>query len=154
VDFDLVQNLEIDLGGVKAKSVKLTMEARVIGLLRSERGGGGTAEESGGASISAGPAQAIGVQAPAHAVAGGDSLSINDHEGPVAVVIGPGKYTLHQVFHLSVCHPRSCLCCKAVSAEFAPDPALDPLWISAWEPFHGANKKDFGFQVVIRVVAE
>ena len=39
------------------------------------------------------------------------------------------------------------------SAEFAPDPALDPLWISAFEPFHGAAKKDFGFQVTIKVAA-
>ena len=44
--------------------------------------------------------------------------------------------------------------CKAASAEFAPDPALDPLWISYWEPFHGAIKKDFGFQVTVRVVPE
>ena len=35
-----------------------------------------------------------------------------------------------------------------------PDPALDPLWISAWEPFHGAAKKDFGFQVTLKVAAE
>jgi hypothetical protein len=44
--------------------------------------------------------------------------------------------------------------CKAASAEFAPEPALDPLWISYWEPFHGAQKKDFGFQVTIKVSAE
>ena len=32
--------------------------------------------------------------------------------------------------------------------------ALDPLWISAWEPFHGASKKDFGFQIILKVSAE
>src|SRR5262249_36415958 len=32
MDFDLVQCLDIGLNGVKAKAVKLTMEARVIGL--------------------------------------------------------------------------------------------------------------------------
>jgi len=31
---------------------------------------------------------------------------------------------------------------------------FDPLWISYWEPFHGANKKDFGFQVTVKVSAE
>jgi hypothetical protein len=35
-----------------------------------------------------------------------------------------------------------------------PDPALDPLWISAFEPFHGAQKKDFGFRVTIKVEPE
>ena len=47
--------------------------------------------------------------------------------------------------------PKTLLPCKAPSAEFAPDPALDPLWISYWEPFHGAAKKDFGFQVILKV---
>jgi len=41
--------------------------------------------------------------------------------------------------------------CKAASAEFAPEQALDPLWISYWEPFHGAAKKDFGFQITLKV---
>jgi hypothetical protein len=44
--------------------------------------------------------------------------------------------------------------CKAASAEFAPDPALDPLWISYWEPFHGATKKDFGFQITLKVAPD
>ena len=57
----------------------------------------------------------------------------------------------HQTFAVSAAHPQSLWCCKAASAEFAPDPALDPLWISYWEPFHGAIKKDFGFQVVLKV---
>ena len=65
----------------------------------------------------------------------------------------PGTYTLHGTLVLSATHPRS-LCGKPASAEFAPDPALDPLWISYWEPFHGVMKKDFGFQVTIKVVPD
>ena len=72
----------------------------------------------------------------------------------MSVPVKPGKYTLHQTFQVSATHPKSVLPCKAASAEFAPDPALDPLWISYWEPFHGANKKDFGFQITIRVLPE
>ena len=56
----------------------------------------------------------------------------------------------HQTFHLAVRNAHG-FCGKASSAEFAPDPALDPLWISYWEPFHGAAKKDFGFQVTLKV---
>jgi hypothetical protein len=151
-DFDLTQSLEIALNGAKAKAVKLTVEARVIGLLRSVRRG--TADEFGLASFSAGPSVLATVHAAGHSASCGESVSINDHDGPVAVVIAPGKYTLHQTFHVGVSCPHSVLFCKASSAEFAPDPALDPLWISYWEPFHGANKKDFGFQVVIRAVPE
>ena len=65
-----------------------------------------------------------------------------------------GKYTLRQQFGVQASHPKKLLPCKAASAEFAPDPALDPLWISALEPFHGAQKKDFGFQVTIKVEPE
>ena len=64
------------------------------------------------------------------------------------------RYTLHQVFHVGVSHAHNLLPCKAASAEFAPDPALDPLWISYFEPFHGASKKDFGFQIILKVAAE
>jgi len=51
---------------------------------------------------------------------------------------------------VSAVHPHGLLG-KAASAEFAPDPALDPLWISYWEPFHGAAKKDLGFQIILKV---
>jgi hypothetical protein len=94
------------------------------------------------------------VALPGRAVAAGENLSVNDREGPVTVPVVAGKYTLHQAFGVQAAHPRSLLPCKAASAEFAPDPALDPLWISAFEPFHGASKKDFGFQVILRVAAE
>ena len=80
------------------------------------------------------------------------SLSVNDHDGPRVVPALPTKYMWHQTFNI-MANSRNFLC-KRPSAEFAPDPALDPLWISYWEPFHGAAKKDFGFQVVLRVTPE
>src|SRR5207248_7085643 len=86
------------------------------------------------------------VDLPGRSVAGGENLSVNDRQGPIAVKVAAGKYTLHEHFGIEASHPKKVLPCKAASAEFAPDPALDPLWISAFEPFHGAIKKDFGFQ--------
>ncbi len=65
-----------------------------------------------------------------------------------------GKYTLHETWMISAAHAYKPLPCKSSSAEFAPDPALDPLWISYWEPFHGAIKKDFGFQITLKVVED
>ena len=64
------------------------------------------------------------------------------------------RYNLKQTFSLTASHPASLWPHKAASAEFAPDPGLDPLWISYWEPFHGASKKDFGFQMILRVAPE
>jgi len=155
LDFDLNQCFEIVAAKPETRKLKLTAEGRVIGLLRSQTHGKGTAEESGAcAAVSCGPAEVMAISAPAHAVSAGENLSINDHSGPVGVAVVPGKFVLHQTFHVSASHPHSVLPCKAASAEFAPDPALDPLWISAWEPFHGAIKKDFGFQVILKVSAE
>jgi hypothetical protein len=153
--FDLLQEFEVTFGK-DVKKAKLTLEARVIGLLRSHAKGGGAASITCPAEAVVAPSGASGVIAvalPGRAVAAGENLSVNDREGPVSVPISPGKYTLRQRFGVQASHPRK-LCGKAASAEFAPDPALDPLWISAFEPFHGAAKKDFGFQVILRVAAD
>jgi hypothetical protein len=153
-DFELEQSIEIAADKPQGKAFKLTLEARVVGLLRSHRKGGGMAEESGVATLVSGANVLATVSAPAHAVSAGENLSINDREGPTSAAIAPGKYTLHQTFHITARHAHTLVPCKAASAEFAPDPALDPLWISFWEPFHGANKKDFGFQVTIKVATD
>ncbi len=153
-DFDLTQCFAVGLEKPEGRKLKLVMAARVIGLLRSQPHSRGVAEEFGSVTVSSGPVALATLPAPAHAVSQGQSLSVNDQQGPVVIPVLPGKFTLHQVFHVAVRHPHCLLPCKAASAEFAPDPALDPLWISYWEPFHGAIKKDFGFQVIIKAVAE
>jgi hypothetical protein len=156
MNFELTQSFEVSFDNPKVKKAKLTVEGRLIGLLRSQRnkGCGSASEGPGCATVTSDKASLVTVCVPEHAVAGGESLSINDHEGPSEVSIAPGKYTLHQTFTVSATHGKSLLPCKAASAEFAPDPALDPLWISYWEPFHGANKKDLGFQIMVKVIAE
>jgi hypothetical protein len=155
MDFDLNQDFEVVFEKPDVKAVKLTIEARAIGLLRSHCRGGGAAELTHGqVQICSEEAEVASLAMPDHSVAAGENLSINDHEGPVSVTLGKGKYTLCQTVHFLAAHPRSLLPCKAASAEFAPDPALDPLWISYWEPFHGAAKKDFGFQVTIKVAPD
>jgi hypothetical protein len=153
--FDLEQCFEVRFEDEKRKQAKLTLEARVIGVLRSHCKGGGVAEQGPGcATVTGGPVALLTVCAPPHSVSGGENLSVNCKEGPVGGPAGPGVYTLHQTFGVRATHPHSLAPCKAASAEFAPDPALDPLWISYWEPFHGAAKKDFGLQVIMRVAAD
>jgi hypothetical protein len=158
--FDLCQEFEISSAKPEVKRAKLTIEARVIGLLRSDKGGG-SASITCPAHAFVAPAGVVGevpaaveVTLPGRGVAGGESLSVNDKCGPAPAVLPVGKYTLRQVFGVQASHPKKLVPCKAASAEFAPDPALDPLWISAFEPFHGASKKDFGFQVIVRVSPE
>jgi hypothetical protein len=154
-NFELDQCFEVTFDKPEVKAAKLTLEARVIGLLRSHCKGGGSAEQGKGcATVSLGESALLDLCVAPHGVAGGENLSVNCREGPVSVPVRPGKFKLHQVFHIGASHPRSFLPFKASSAEFAPDPALDPLWISYWEPFKGAQKKDFGFQVTLKVVPE
>ncbi len=151
LDFDLTQCLEVVLDKPEGKSIKLNVAAKVIGLLRSQVVGKGITEESACVTLSGGPLPLTTISLPDHAAAGGKNLSINDQEGPVAVPVGTGKYVLHQSFHMSARHPLCLLPCKALAAEFAPDPALNPQWISYFEPFHGIAKNNFGFQVTVRV---
>jgi hypothetical protein len=131
----------------------------VVGLLRGgSRGskGAGMAEVStpGHAAVLRGTREMLRVDLPAQAVAGGQSLSINEMRGPVCTTVGAGKYTLRQVFGLRAAHaPDPCIG-LAASAEFAPAPALAPRWLSRSEPFHGASKRKFGFRVLLQVVPE
>lgn len=151
MQFELDQAFEVRFDDPKIKKAKLTVEARVIGLLRGERKG--CAEYSAAcASILAVPVDLVTLCVPPHQVCGCDSLAVNDHDGPKTVPVVPGKYTLHQTFDMSA--TTTSLIYKRPSAEFAPDPALDPLWISYWEPFHGVKKDTFGFQVVLKVAPD
>jgi hypothetical protein len=152
-DFDLEQCLEIAIADPKVKKAKVSIEARVIGLLRSHKKG--TAEQGAAcATLGIGGASVVTLSVPPHSVAAGENQSINCHEGPIEVPVAPGQYTYHQRFSITASHPHCVLPCKAASAEFAPDPALDPLWISYWEPFHGAAKKDLGFQVILKAAPD
>jgi hypothetical protein len=153
LNFDLEQCFDVVFEKETVKAAKVTVEGRVIGLLRSHCKGGSASESGGCASVVCAGTGLVTLCVPDHAVSGGDNLSINDHAGPVSAPIGPATHTLHQTWVVSATHPRSVLG-KAASAEFAPDPALDPLWISYKEPFHGAIKKDFGFQIVVKVAED
>lgn len=146
---DLDQCFEITFDNPKVKKAKLTMEGRVIGVLRSHCKCGSAEYSDACATIAAGPAAILNIVVPPHAVGGGENLSVNDREGPCSVAVLPGKFKLHQTFRITASACKS-LIGKAPSAEFAPD-ALDPLWISYKEPFRGVAKKDFGFQVTIKV---
>jgi hypothetical protein len=151
MQFDLEQCFEVNFDDPKLKKAKLTVEGRVIGLLRGEKKG--CAEYTDAcAHVGAGPAEVLSVCVPPHSACGHDNLSINDHDGPCAVPVVPGKYTLHQTFTIAA--RSDSVLCKRPSAEFAPDPALDPLWISFHEPFHGVKKDSFGFQVIVKVAAD
>jgi hypothetical protein len=149
--FELEQEFQVNFDDPKVKKAKLTLEGRVMGLLRSHCKGSAGQDEAC-ASVSCGPTALVTLAVPPHCVAGGDNLTVNCHEGPVGAPALPAAYTLHQSFAISA--HSDCWLLKKPSAEFAPDPALEPLWISSYEPFHGVPKKDLGFQVILKVTPE
>jgi len=153
-EFTLEQCFLVKFHDPGVKSARLVLEGRVIGLLRSHCKAGSAEQGPGVATVTCGPAEVLTLSVPPHSVAAGENLSVNCREGPVSVPVPAGAYTLHQTFKIMATAPRCALPRKAPSVEFAPDPALDPLWISAKEPFHGAAKRDFGFQVTLRLVAD
>ncbi len=151
IHVDLTQCFLVSFEKTELKNPKMTVEGRVIGLLRTPCKGG-SASESAQAAV--GPAHggpALTLMLPANRACDGENLSINDHEGPICGPLVCGKYVLHAQFEVGAVRP--CGLCKPSSAEFAPDPALDPLWLNPKEPFHGAAKKDFGFQIIIKIQA-
>lgn len=175
--FELEQAFEVNFDKPKLKKAKLILEGRVIGLLRTHGHNDTAAYQDACAGIFCGPTAPpilaappsdpmnrghaeqsepntlLTLCVPPHAVSGGQNLSVNDHDGPFSVPIVAGKYCLRQTF-VVLATAHACLLSRGPSAEFAPDPALDPLWISYKEPFHGAVKKDFGFQVILKVVED
>jgi hypothetical protein len=153
-NFDFAQCFEIGVGKPGVQRVRLTMDGRVIGLLRSHGRGGSASEGPGRAAVRSGAFEIVDLTLPMHCAANGENVSLNDRSGPQTVIVGPGSYSLHQTWSVSATHPKCLLPCKCASGEFAPEPALDPLWISAWEPFKGATKKDFGFQVIVKVAID
>jgi hypothetical protein len=151
-NFELDQGFEVSFDDPKVKKAKITVEARVIGLLRGEPKGCADYSDAC-AYVNADAANLVSACVPPHSLCGKcENLSVNDHDGPRAAPVVAGKYTLHETFAIAA--RSDSYVHKRPSAEFAPDPALDPLWISYFDPFHGAIKKDFGFQVILHVAPD
>jgi hypothetical protein len=150
--FTFEQCFEVNFDDPKVKKAKLTIEGRVVGLLRGQCLGCAEYTDAT-ASVGIAAAGLVGVSVPTHSVCGMcENLSVNAHDGPHAIPVIAGKYTLHQSFAIAA--SSKCCLCKRPSAEFAPDPALDPIWINYWEPFHGVKKDNLGFQVIVKVAPE
>ena len=154
--FELSQCFDVKFNDPTVKGAKLTMSGQVVGMLRGGSGskGGSARQDPGRAVIDCAGTDLAALSVPDHAVGGGESLSVNDQDVAPEVVVQAGRHTLRQTFALTAAHPRTLLHHTRGSAEFAPDPALDPKWAGHWEPFHGAEKKEFGFRVTVKVKPE
>ncbi len=126
VQFDLVQCFDLVFEKPEVKTAKITLEGRVIGVLRSGPKGGCASESGGSASVSAGAAL-VSVTVPEHSVSGGENLSINDKGGPESAILPAGTYTLHQTWQVNATQFRSALAGQSsgVSGILAPSRSRD-----------------------------
>jgi hypothetical protein len=148
MDCDLTQAFEI-VGGPAGGKCRLSAEAELVGVLRGGRIA--AALTSAAATITADRNVVVTADLPDRSVACGENLTVNDRAAPDDVTLGSGMYQLHAHCRFAATHPAG-LRGKAASAEFAPEPALDPIWVGGpRDPFHGVAKKDFGFRVTLRV---
>ncbi len=161
--FELAQDFEVVFNSKRVKSAKLTVESRVVGLLRTEfnheagclhfRKKWATAEtQDAVTTVNCGSAQVVTVTLPGRATPGCDDLSVYDHFGPVAAEVGAGTYSLSETWGFGVTHPA--FQCRGASAEFSPQPSYIPsgYWLSDFRPFNGLATRDFGFQMTLKVM--
>lgn len=156
LEAELCQEFAIACDPLAPLGLKLELSARAVGLLRNPCLG--TAELNRAcATVSCDGAdqdQEIATLC-IHPVAAGckENRSVYAREGPVCVPVVPGCYRLRQTLTIGAAQSKKgSMAGHAAAAEFAPSPALDPTWICYSDPFHGVVKKDFGFQVTVRVV--
>ena len=155
-NFELTQDFEVVVSDPKVPAAKLLMEARVVSLLRTPKSCGNSGASAAvtvpaHAIVRCGPRELLALSLPPRSASSGEKLSVYNREGPVCVLVAPGKYTLHQVFGIEAIGSKWGELCKGPSASCALG-ALDPRWISSYEPFHGAIKNSFGFQVILKIV--
>lgn len=163
--FQLAQCFDVRFNSPRVKGASLTLEGRVIGLLRSSheiynhywnkcKKCGEAHTDPAVACISAAQQELVKIALPPRQAAGCQDLSVYNQEGPLAVPVQPGKLTLNGTWGFGTTHPA--FCCRGASAEFSPQPYEIPTnyWFSEFRPFNGLATKDFGFQITIKVVPE
>jgi hypothetical protein len=144
MEFDVDQAFEVTGG-----RCKLSLESEIVGVLRGGRIA--AAWSNAGAAVTGGEATIVAADLPDRCVTGGENLTVNDKAAPDDVAVAPGSYHIRSRWRLAATHPAG-LRGKSSSAEFAPEPALDPLWVGGpRDPFHGVVKKDFGMRITVKV---
>lgn len=163
--FELTQGFAVAINDKKIKAAKLTLESRVIGILRTNHHHyvcwnhhcpTADTEPALAAISTCDGAPVASLSLPPRSAGCCQDLSVYNHEGPICVPVFCGKYTLHETWGFGTTHP--CFWCRGASAEFAPQPqyyvSAADYWFQEWLPFNGTATKDFGYQVIIKVTPE
>jgi hypothetical protein len=134
-------------------SLKLTMDAHLVGQLWCSRDGDGFAAlSSAEASLMADGGSILGVNFNGRTHTGKDVVFINDRLEPATAIVGPGEYVLMQRLVIEASHPKRCFHKNVAMSYFGPEGANPPEWLKIMAAHRDAPKqKDLGFRVIMKV---
>jgi hypothetical protein len=158
IAFDLQQDLDIFPTRKGVRPPRVGMIGRVVGTLQVTDPGKcgkacGTAEQGPAtACLAAGGQNFLSVGVKPSAVSCGQESSVNLRDGPAESVAAAGPYCLSASFRVGVTQGKGVWHRQVAAADFDPAPQLDASWADVLKPFRAVPRKEFGFQVILRVV--
>jgi hypothetical protein len=160
IAFDLEQDLEIIPTRKGVRPPRVGMVGRVVGTLNVTDPGKcgkacGTADQGPAAAcLAGGGTTLLSLAVKPSAVGAGGESSVNLREGPVESPAAAGAYRLTASFRIGVTQGKGVFHRQFAVADFDPAPQFDGFWTDALRPFRAVPRKDFGFQLIVRVVEE
>lgn len=160
IHFDLDQELEILPTRKGLRPPRIGMVGRVVGALNVTDPGKhgkscGTAEQGpASATLTKGETSLLSLSVKPSSIGTGSESSINHREGPIEVAATPGTYHLSGSFRIAASQGKGVWHRQYAVADFDPAPQLDGFWADALRPFRAVPRRDFGFQVIVRVVED
>ncbi len=160
LDFNLEQELEIIPTRKGLRPPRVGMVGRVIGTLQVTDGGkcdkgcGGAEQGPASAFLSTGGTNLLSLNVKPAATSKAQELAVNYREGPIEAPAVTGMYRLNASFRIGVTQGKGTFNRQFAVADFDPAPQLDGFWAEALKPFRAVPRKDFGYQLIIRVVEE
>lgn len=160
ITFDLQQDLDIIPTRKGVRPPRIGMVGRVVGTLVVTDPGKcgkalGTAEQGPAAAcLSTGGASVLSLNVKSATLGSAQESSINHREGPIESPAATGSYRLSGSFSIGATQGKGVWHRQYAVADFDPAPQLDGTWADVLKPFRAVPRRDFGFQLILRVVEE
>jgi len=160
VTFDLDQDLDIIPVRKGVRAPRIGMVGRVVGTLQVTDPGkcgkacGSADQGPATATLFGGGTSLLSMSVKPTAVGGGQEMFVNLREGPVESPAAVGSYRLTGSFRIAAVQGKGVWNRQYAVADFDTAPQLDGFWSDALKPFRAVPRRDFGFQLILRVVED
>jgi hypothetical protein len=147
--FELAQEIEISCSDPRATTCTLTFDSTLVGFIRSKYRASACVKVAAAALTPAnGGGSPISIAHQPSCVGGSDGRLCNQSLAPVVVSNVPlGKYVFTAEFVIEA--EASGICDAHSAADFSSTSALSPDFVRLRDPFQNADKKNFGFNIVM-----